>query len=54
MYPGAHASTRADHPAVIMASTGSVTTYRELDEAANRLSRLFWAAGLRPGDHVAF
>ncbi|MCC6436595.1 MAG: AMP-binding protein [Acidimicrobiales bacterium] len=54
MYPGAHATTRPDHPAVIMASSGAVTTYRELDDAANRLARLFHAAGLRPGDHVAF
>ena len=28
-------------------------TYAELDAAANRLSRVFHAAGLRPGDHVA-
>ena len=37
-----------------MAATGEVTTYRQLDAAANRLSRVFWEAGLRPGDHVAF
>jgi long-chain acyl-CoA synthetase len=29
-------------------------TYRELDAAANRLARVFDAAGLRPGDHVTF
>jgi acyl-CoA synthetase (AMP-forming)/AMP-acid ligase II len=53
MYPGVHAQTDPDKPAVIMASTGAVTTFRELDEAANRLSHLLAAAGLRPGDHVA-
>ena len=37
-----------------MASTGAVTTYRQLDDAANRLSRLLRAAGVQPGDHVAF
>jgi acyl-CoA synthetase (AMP-forming)/AMP-acid ligase II len=54
MYPGAHAVTDPDKPAIIMASSGSVTTFKELDAAANRLSQLFYAAGLRPGDHVAF
>ncbi len=54
MYPGAHAATRPDHPAVIMASDGRTITYRELDEEANRLSQLFRSLGLAPGDHVAF
>ncbi|MGI9053877.1 MAG: AMP-binding protein [Ilumatobacteraceae bacterium] len=54
MYPGAHLSTDANKPAVIMASTGAVQTYGELDAAANRLSRLLRAAGVQPGDHVAF
>jgi len=53
MFPGAHAITTPDKPAYIMASTGLVVTYRELDAAANRLSRLFRAIGLEPGDHVA-
>jgi len=54
MFPGAHAATRPDHPAVIMASGGAVTTYAELDSGANRLANLFESAGLGPGDHVAF
>jgi long-chain acyl-CoA synthetase len=54
MYPGAHAATHPDKPAVVMGGSGRVVTYRELDEEANRLSRLFRQAGLRPGDHVAF
>ena len=37
-----------------MAATGDVTTFAELDAAANRLSRLLRAAGVQPGDHVAF
>ncbi|MEQ8841922.1 MAG: AMP-binding protein [Acidimicrobiales bacterium] len=54
MYPGAHAASRPDHPAVIMASTGDRISYAELDDEANRLSHVFHDLGLRPGDHVAF
>jgi acyl-CoA synthetase (AMP-forming)/AMP-acid ligase II len=54
MFPGAFAETTPDHPAVIMAGSGRVTTYAELDAAANRLSRVLHAAGLRRGDHIAF
>ncbi|MFB9470462.1 acyl-CoA synthetase [Nonomuraea salmonea] len=54
MYPGAIAAVTPDKPAVIMAGSGQVVTYRELDEESNRLAHLFRAAGLRPGDHVAF
>ncbi len=53
MYPGAHAATRPDHPAVVMAGTGETITYAELDDEANRLARVFHDLGLRPGDHVA-
>ncbi|HRE01248.1 MAG TPA: AMP-binding protein, partial [Ilumatobacteraceae bacterium] len=53
MFPGAHAQTTPDKPAIIMAATGQVTTFAELDAAANRLSQLLYAAGLRPGDHIA-
>ncbi|WP_436795941.1 AMP-binding protein [Actinospongicola halichondriae] len=54
MYPGAIAATTPDRPAVIMASDGRTITFAELDEEANRLSRLFRSVGLQPGDHVAF
>ena len=53
MFPGAFAATTPDKPAMIMASTGAVQTFAELDAAANRLSQLLYATGLRPGDHVA-
>ena len=36
-----------------MASTGEVTTYRELDEAVNRLARVLHDRGLREGDHIS-
>src|SRR5829696_2753983 len=54
MYPGEHAATTPDKPAVIMGSTGDAISYRQLDDAANRVSRVFRALGLAPGDHVAF
>jgi acyl-CoA synthetase (AMP-forming)/AMP-acid ligase II len=54
MFPGAFADTTPDKPAVVMAGSGRVITYRELDAEANRVSHLFRSLGLRPGDHVAF
>ncbi|MFC4585886.1 AMP-binding protein [Sphaerisporangium corydalis] len=54
MHPGVVAARTPDKPAVIMAGSGRVVTYRELDEESNRLARLFRASGLRPGDHIAF
>ncbi|MCU1397874.1 MAG: AMP-dependent synthetase and ligase [Acidimicrobiales bacterium] len=53
MFPGAFVAAHPDKPAVIMAATGTVQTFAELDAAANRLSQLLSAAGLRPGDHIA-
>ncbi|MCP4085498.1 MAG: AMP-binding protein [Actinomycetia bacterium] len=54
MYPGAHAATDPAKPAIIMAGSGEVISYRELDDEANRLSQLFRAAGFEPGDHISF
>jgi len=53
-FPGAVAERAADRAAIIMASSGEVVTYQQLDDMANRLSQLFRAAGLERGDHVAF
>jgi long-chain acyl-CoA synthetase len=53
MFPGDFAATAPDRPAVVMATSGEVVTYAELDAEANRLSHLFRAAGLQQGDHVA-
>ncbi len=52
-YPGAHARTRPDHPAVVMASSGETLTYRQLDERSNQLAHALRAQGLGRGDHVA-
>jgi long-chain acyl-CoA synthetase len=54
VYPGAHAQTMPDKPAYIMATSGVVVTYRQLDERSNALAHLFRAAGLQRGDHIAF
>jgi long-chain acyl-CoA synthetase len=53
VYPRVHAATSPDKAALIMATSGEVVTYRELDERSCRLARLFWDAGLRAGDHAA-
>ena len=53
MFPGAFLDSHPDKPALIWAATGDVTTYAQLDAAANRISRMLRAAGIEPGDHVA-
>jgi len=53
MWPGAVAQSTPDQPAYVMAGSGEVVTYRELDERSNRLANLFYDAGLRFGDHIA-
>jgi len=52
MHPGAHAATQPDKPAYVMAGSGEVVTYGQLDEGANRLARVLWDRGLRPGDSI--
>ena len=53
MHPGIHAKSNPDRAAYIMAATGKVVTYRELDEESNRAANLFRSLGLRPGDNIA-
>ena len=53
MHPGIHAQSAPDRAALIMAGTGEVVTYGELDRRSTQLARLWQEAGLRPGDHVA-
>jgi long-chain acyl-CoA synthetase len=52
-HPRFHAQERPDTPAVIMGSTGSTVTYRELEERSNRLAHFFRASGIGVGDHIA-
>ncbi len=53
MYPGVHAISTPDKPALVMGSTGEIVTYAQLDERSNRLARLWRDHGLVAGDHVA-
>lgn len=53
MYPGIHAATHPERPAIIQAETGEVTTYGQLHERAVQLSNVLRNAGLQPGDHIA-
>lgn len=48
------AQSQPDAAAVIMAGTGEVITYKELDERSNRVAHFFRDHGLKVGDHIAF
>jgi long-chain acyl-CoA synthetase len=52
-YPGEHALTHPDKPAMMMAASGRVITYRELDQRSRALAIRLYEAGLRRGDTVA-
>ncbi|WP_329410229.1 acyl-CoA synthetase [Nocardia vinacea] len=53
MFPGVHALSTPDKPAVVMAESGMVITYRELDENSARFARALHDFGLRRGDVIA-
>ncbi|WP_041939722.1 MULTISPECIES: acyl-CoA synthetase [Frankia] len=53
MYPGVFAEQSPHKPAVIVAGTGAVLTYGELEDASSRLARRLHEVGLRRGDHLA-
>ena len=53
MYPRTHALEHPDRPAVIMARSGRVVTYAELDRRSSQLAQLLRNRGLRPGDGIA-
>jgi long-chain acyl-CoA synthetase len=52
-HPCHHARTQPDKPALIMANSGEIVTYRELDECSNRGAQLWRSLGLQRGDVVA-
>lgn len=54
MHPGVHAARQPDKPALIMARTGQVISYGELEATSNRGAQLFRSLGLQAGDHIAF
>lgn len=53
MFPGTHAATTPDKPAVVMAGTGETLTYAELEAGSARLARHLVDSGLGRGDVVA-
>ena len=53
MYPALRAKTHPDQPAVVMARSGEIVTYRELEASSNRLAHLLRDAGLRRLDHFS-
>src|SRR5215467_6405535 len=53
MYPGNHAVKRAGQAALIMAQTGALVTYADLEARTNRLAHLLRASGLRRLGHYA-
>ena len=52
MHPTTHAANRPDHPAIIMAGSGRMVSFGEMDAAANRVAQLFRARGVGPGGVV--
>src|SRR5918997_4151746 len=53
MFPGTHAATQPDKPAVIMAESGDTLTYGELDSRSASIARALRDFGLRRGDVIA-
>lgn len=53
MFPGTHAASAPNRPAVVLAGSGKTVTYRELDDNSARLASALHGLGLRPGDVIA-
>jgi long-chain acyl-CoA synthetase len=53
MHPSIHAQQTPDKPAWRMAGSGQTVTYRQLDEASNRLAHFFRSVGVGIGDRIA-
>ena len=53
MHPFVHAAATPDKPAIIMASSGAVMTYGELNARSNRVAQLLRSHGLVRGDTIA-
>lgn len=53
MHPYIHAANMPDKPAIIMADSGQVITYAELDAVSNRVAQLLRSHGLKRGDAIA-
>ncbi len=53
MHPGVHAAATPDKPATIMAGTGEVVTYAQLEARSNQVAHLLRSLGLGPEDGLA-
>src|SRR5690606_20981591 len=53
MHPSLHALSTPNKPAYIMADSGQVVTYAQLNERTNRAAQLFRSLGVNVGDHIA-
>ena len=53
MHPFHHALSSPDKPAYIMADSGEVVTYRQLEDRSNQVAQMLRAMGLVAGDHIA-
>lgn len=53
MHPFLHAQTQPQKPAYIMAGSGEVVTYGQLDARSNQGAQLFRSLGLQAGDVIA-
>ena len=53
MHPAEHARTDPDKAAYVMAASGTVVRYGELEERSLRCAQLLRGLGLVPGDGIA-
>ncbi|GAA4662188.1 AMP-binding protein [Gordonia humi] len=54
MYPGTHAATTPDKPAIVRPASGETVTFGQLDDSSTRIAHLLRdELGLVPGDTVA-
>ncbi|MBE9538115.1 MAG: AMP-binding protein, partial [Proteobacteria bacterium] len=51
-HPSITAETYPHKPAIIMAGSGEMVTYAQLDERSNQAAQLFRSLGLKKGDHI--
>ncbi len=54
LHPHFHAQARPDQAAIIMAGTGEIVSYGQLEAQSNQAAHLFRQHGLKRGDHIAF
>ncbi|WP_084395579.1 acyl-CoA synthetase [Henriciella aquimarina] len=53
MHPSHFAKSKPDQPAYIMANSGEVVTFKQLNQRSNQIAHLFREHGVNPGDTIA-